>query len=167
MKKRSGLPFSWRLDILTPILGTELENLSVAQTVISTGNSIRDVLAFNYASQALNNSFFFDNLVSILVPIPSVVLIAVTASTREVATTTHLILHSSFGNPNLPRTHHLGASPRAHQFIIRLAFLSQILHVRRGARHDVLRVGLAGLRRKCFASCCCRYVWPRDHARPQ
>ncbi|KIM33454.1 hypothetical protein M408DRAFT_19745 [Serendipita vermifera MAFF 305830] len=44
------------------VIGTELENLSVAQTVISASTSIRNVLAFNYASQALNNSFFFDNL---------------------------------------------------------------------------------------------------------
>ena len=92
---------SSRLYMLTPILGTELENLSVAQTVISTGNSMRDVLAFNYASQALNNSFFFDNLVSILAPVPTVVLMATTASTRAVITTTYLILYSLFGDSNL------------------------------------------------------------------
>ena len=48
---------------LTLGLGTELQNLSVAQTVISAANSMEHILAWNYASQALNNSFFFDNLV--------------------------------------------------------------------------------------------------------
>jgi hypothetical protein len=43
--------------------GTELEDLSVAQTVISATK--QQILAFNYASQALNNSFFLDNLVRI------------------------------------------------------------------------------------------------------
>lgn len=46
------------------IIGTELEDLSVVQTVISAASSMDHVLAFNYASQALNNSFFLDNLVS-------------------------------------------------------------------------------------------------------
>jgi len=38
--------------------------MSVAQTVISATK--QQILAFNYASQALNNSFFLDNLVRIL-----------------------------------------------------------------------------------------------------
>ena len=38
--------------------------MSVAQTVISATK--QQILAFNYASQALNNSFFLDNLVCIL-----------------------------------------------------------------------------------------------------
>jgi superoxide dismutase, Fe-Mn family len=44
-------------------LGTEHENQSVAQTVISTSDDRGKTLAFNYASLALNNSFFLDHLV--------------------------------------------------------------------------------------------------------
>lgn len=34
----------------------------MAQTIVSAANSQEHILAWNYASQALNNSFFFDNL---------------------------------------------------------------------------------------------------------
>jgi superoxide dismutase, Fe-Mn family len=40
-----------------------MEGLSVTDTVISTASHERDALAFNYASQALNNSFFLECLV--------------------------------------------------------------------------------------------------------
>jgi Fe-Mn family superoxide dismutase len=43
--------------------GTELENKSVVQTIIDTAPDRSKTLAFNYASQALNNSFFLDTLV--------------------------------------------------------------------------------------------------------
>ena len=43
--------------------GTELANKSVVQTIIDTAPDRSKTLAFNYASQALNNSFFLDNLV--------------------------------------------------------------------------------------------------------
>ncbi|KAF8609274.1 hypothetical protein BDV93DRAFT_484731 [Ceratobasidium sp. AG-I] len=41
---------------------TEFENQSVMQVVISTATQKSNSLAFMYASQALNNSFFLDNL---------------------------------------------------------------------------------------------------------
>ncbi|TIC23369.1 manganese and iron superoxide dismutase [Wallemia mellicola] len=41
---------------------TELENLSVVQTVINSGTNRQNILAFNLASEALNNSFFLSNL---------------------------------------------------------------------------------------------------------
>jgi len=44
------------------VRGTEHENQSVAQTVISTSDDRSKTLAFNYASLALNNSFFLDHL---------------------------------------------------------------------------------------------------------
>jgi hypothetical protein len=44
-------------------LGTNLENMSVAQIVISTAPHESQTLAFNYASLALNNSFFLHHLV--------------------------------------------------------------------------------------------------------
>ena len=44
-------------------VGTELANKSVVQTVIDTAPDHSKTLAFNYASQALNNSFFLDTLV--------------------------------------------------------------------------------------------------------
>jgi hypothetical protein len=44
-------------------VGTALETKSVAQTVIETAPDRSKTLAFNYASQALNNSFFLDFLV--------------------------------------------------------------------------------------------------------
>ncbi|KAH9017512.1 hypothetical protein EDB84DRAFT_1521829 [Lactarius hengduanensis] len=43
-------------------VGTKLENLSVAQIVISTAPHESQTLAFNYASLALNNSFFLHHL---------------------------------------------------------------------------------------------------------
>jgi superoxide dismutase, Fe-Mn family len=49
------------------MLGTELENKTVAQTVISTAADRARTLAYNYASQALNNSFFLDSVVSLFV----------------------------------------------------------------------------------------------------
>jgi hypothetical protein len=48
----------------TPWLGTNLENMSVAQIAISTAPHESQTLAFNYASLALNNSFFLHHLVS-------------------------------------------------------------------------------------------------------
>ena len=44
-------------------VGTAQETKSVAQTVIETALERSKTLAFNYASQALNNSFFLDFLV--------------------------------------------------------------------------------------------------------
>ncbi|KAF8265576.1 hypothetical protein EI94DRAFT_1588428 [Lactarius quietus] len=44
------------------IKGTKLENQSVAQIVISTAPNESQTLAFNYASLALNNSFFLHHL---------------------------------------------------------------------------------------------------------
>lgn len=50
----------------------ELKDKSVAQTVVSLGNDPKHVLAFNYASQALNNSFFFDNLLPLSKAAPTI-----------------------------------------------------------------------------------------------
>ncbi|KAF8495159.1 hypothetical protein F5888DRAFT_1712544 [Russula emetica] len=44
------------------IKGTNLENMSVAQIVITTAPHESQTLAFNYASLALNNSFFLHHL---------------------------------------------------------------------------------------------------------
>jgi len=44
--------------------GTKYENMPVAQIVISTAPHESQTLAFNYASLALNNSFFLHHLVS-------------------------------------------------------------------------------------------------------
>lgn len=52
---------STRLVPHTP--GTENQNKSVTQTVINTATARERTLAFNYASLALNNSFFLDNIV--------------------------------------------------------------------------------------------------------
>lgn len=41
-----------------------MESKSVAQTIIDAAQSRRDILAYNYASEALNNSFFLECLVS-------------------------------------------------------------------------------------------------------
>jgi hypothetical protein len=54
MTSHANYPFS---------TGTEYDNQSVAQTVISTSDDRSKTLAFNYASLALNNSFFLDHLV--------------------------------------------------------------------------------------------------------
>jgi Fe-Mn family superoxide dismutase len=43
--------------------GTAQEYKSVVQTVIETAPDRNKALAFNYASEALNNSFFLDFLV--------------------------------------------------------------------------------------------------------
>lgn len=45
--------------------GTNQTNKSVAQTVIDTASDRKRALAFHYASEALNNSFFLDFLVCI------------------------------------------------------------------------------------------------------
>jgi Fe-Mn family superoxide dismutase len=47
------------------MVGTNLENMSVTQIVISTAPHEAQTLAFNYASLALNNSFFLHHLVSL------------------------------------------------------------------------------------------------------
>jgi len=44
------------------VRGTELENKSVVQTVIEAARDPHKVLEFNYASEALNNSFFLESL---------------------------------------------------------------------------------------------------------
>ncbi|KAJ2916478.1 hypothetical protein MD484_g3906, partial [Candolleomyces efflorescens] len=44
------------------VKGTAEENATVAQTVINTSVSRDKALAFNYASLALNNSYFLDNI---------------------------------------------------------------------------------------------------------
>ncbi|EJT97589.1 manganese and iron superoxide dismutase [Dacryopinax primogenitus] len=44
------------------IKGTEYENKSVVDTVIGSAKKREDALIFNYASQAMNNSFFLDTL---------------------------------------------------------------------------------------------------------
>lgn len=49
--------------IMIIIIGTDLEDKSVVQTVISAARDPSKVLAFNYASEALNNSFFLETLV--------------------------------------------------------------------------------------------------------
>jgi hypothetical protein len=49
------------------VTGTELANKSVVQTIIDTAPDRSKTLAFNYASQALNNSFFLDTLVRYVV----------------------------------------------------------------------------------------------------
>lgn len=45
------------------LTGTDEATLSVAQTVINTASKREKALAFHYASEALNNSFFLDFLV--------------------------------------------------------------------------------------------------------
>jgi Fe-Mn family superoxide dismutase len=58
-----ALPFSGILKKFE--IGTKYENMSVAQIVISTAPPHESqTLAFNYASLALNNSFFLHHLVS-------------------------------------------------------------------------------------------------------
>ncbi|KAG7096622.1 hypothetical protein E1B28_004039 [Marasmius oreades] len=49
------------------VRGTELEGMSVVDTIIKTSTERHHVLAFNYASLALNNHFFLEHLK----PIPS------------------------------------------------------------------------------------------------
>ncbi|KAJ2930185.1 hypothetical protein H1R20_g6854, partial [Candolleomyces eurysporus] len=44
------------------VKGTSEENSTVVQTVISTSTNREKTLAFNYASLALNNSYFLDNI---------------------------------------------------------------------------------------------------------
>lgn len=45
------------------LAGTEVEHLSVLQTIKQTASNPSQTLAFNYASEALNNSFFLSTLV--------------------------------------------------------------------------------------------------------
>lgn len=47
-------------------LDTNMRGQSVAQTVISSAQDPEAIMTFNYASEALNNSFFLQGLVSIL-----------------------------------------------------------------------------------------------------
>lgn len=49
--------------VLTSHAGTRLENKSVVQTIINAARDPNMVLEFNYACEALNNSFFLENLV--------------------------------------------------------------------------------------------------------
>lgn len=46
-------------------IGTQVEHKSVAKTVIETAPNREMALAFKYASEALNNSFFLDFLVRV------------------------------------------------------------------------------------------------------
>lgn len=46
-------------------IDTEQENKSVVQTVIDTAVDPNKVLAFSYASEALNNSFFLECMVGL------------------------------------------------------------------------------------------------------
>ncbi|KAI0698865.1 Manganese/iron superoxide dismutase [Cytidiella melzeri] len=48
------------------VVGTAMHNLSVAQTVIQSARDPQQIIIFNYASEALNNSFFL----SCLRPVP-------------------------------------------------------------------------------------------------
>lgn len=66
--RSSRLPNSTRLVPHTP--GTENQNKSVTQTVINTATARERTLAFNYASLALNNSFFLDNIVGAVKFVP-------------------------------------------------------------------------------------------------
>lgn len=45
-----------------------MEGQSVTDTVISAASHQHHALAFNYASQALNNSFFLESLVCCIMP---------------------------------------------------------------------------------------------------
>ena len=51
-------------QILISFLDTQYENMSILQTIISTSQDPNQTLSFNMASQAMNNSFFLDQLVS-------------------------------------------------------------------------------------------------------
>lgn len=57
------LPYSTEL-ISGQCADTPLKNKSVAQTVIEAAQDPNKVLMYNYASEALNNSFFLQCLVS-------------------------------------------------------------------------------------------------------
>lgn len=58
----------WQSGLLSKlndeIRGTQWENASIAETVIGTARDPHSIQAFNYASIALNNSFFLSGLVS-------------------------------------------------------------------------------------------------------
>lgn len=58
----------WQYGLLTElnkeVIGTQWENASIVDTVIGTAKDPHSILAFNYASLALNNSFFLSNLKS-------------------------------------------------------------------------------------------------------
>lgn len=49
---------------LRPPAGSELENATLVHTILSTSTKPEDIMAFNYASQALNNAFFLAGIVS-------------------------------------------------------------------------------------------------------
>ncbi|KAJ3936870.1 MAG: manganese superoxide dismutase [Lentinula lateritia] len=53
------------------VRGTEMSNMSITQTLISSAPDRTRVLAFNYASLALNNHFFLTNLLPPNPPHPS------------------------------------------------------------------------------------------------
>ncbi|KAJ3861863.1 Manganese/iron superoxide dismutase [Lentinula novae-zelandiae] len=53
------------------VRGTEMSNMSITQTLISSAPDRTRVLAFNYASLALNNHFFLTNLLPPSPPHPS------------------------------------------------------------------------------------------------
>ncbi|KAJ4492788.1 Manganese/iron superoxide dismutase [Lentinula edodes] len=52
------------------VRGTEMSDMSVMQTIISAATDRTRVLAFNYASLALNNHFFLENLKPLSPPYP-------------------------------------------------------------------------------------------------
>ncbi|PVF95873.1 hypothetical protein CPB86DRAFT_763182 [Serendipita vermifera] len=79
------------------VLGSELAPLSVAQTVINTSNDQKEILAFNYASQALNNSFFFDNL-SPPGSSPSIYGVAPKSHEHTMSSQLTMLVNESFGS---------------------------------------------------------------------
>lgn len=54
--------------VLMLLAGTASQNASVVQTVINTATDRNQVLAFNLASEALNNSYFLSRLVGSSLP---------------------------------------------------------------------------------------------------
>lgn len=50
---------------------TDQENKSVVQTLIDASADPDKVFMFNYASEALNNSFFLDSLVCLILLLPA------------------------------------------------------------------------------------------------
>ncbi len=59
--------FVYDIDLILTFLGSKHEHQTVLNTVIGTSLDREMTLAFNYASQALNNSFFLDHLVCTIV----------------------------------------------------------------------------------------------------
>lgn len=66
--KGKGLSVHFLCSSLTGIQGTALENLSMVDTINHASADRTDVLTFNYASLALNNHFFLQQLVLVSVP---------------------------------------------------------------------------------------------------